>query len=98
MGKIYNAEEAYEILINEDFNDIVSEDSLYCEIECNSSLVTYSEINSDPENDLSNRKILISKQDATTSAQCRPLNCGKGNNLRMYQCEKTWWKRSPKSQ
>ena len=39
--------------MNEEFSDIDSEDLLDSEIECNSSSVSYSEIDSDRENDFS---------------------------------------------
>ena len=72
-------EEASKILMNKDFCDIDSEDSLNCEIKSDTTSVSYSEIGSDPENDFSGTKILIPKEDATSGAEVIPLNCGKQN-------------------
>ena len=41
--------------------------------------MSYSEVDSDPENDFSGREISISKQDATTTMRGRQLTLGRGN-------------------
>ena len=80
LAKRYSTKEACEILINDEFSESDSEDSLDYEIGSDSSsTVSYSEVDSDPENDFSGRKISISKQDATTTTRDRQLTLGKGN-------------------
>lgn len=53
MAKRYSIEEACKTPMNEEFSDIDSEDLLDSEIECNSSSVSYSKINSNREIDFS---------------------------------------------
>ena len=80
MAKRYSTKEACKILMNDEFSESDSEDSLDYEIGSDSSsTVSYSEVDSDPENDFSGRKISISKQDATTTTRGRQLTLGKGN-------------------
>ena len=80
MAKRYSTKEACEILMNDEFSESDSEDSLDYEIGSDSSsTVSYSEVDSDPENDFSGRKISISKQDATTTTRGRQLTLGRGN-------------------
>ena len=75
--KRYSTKEACEILMNDEFSE---SDSLDYEIGSDSSsTVSYSEVDSDPENDFSGRKISISKQDATTTTRGRQLTLGRGN-------------------
>ena len=80
MAKRYSTKEACEILMNDEFSESDSKDSLDYEIGSDSSsTVSYSEVDSDPENDFSGRKISISKQDATTTTRGRQLTLGRGN-------------------
>ena len=80
MAKRYSTKEACQILMNDEFSESDSEVSLDYEIGSDSSsTVSYSEVDSDPENDFSGRKISISKQDATTTTQGRQLTLGRGN-------------------
>ena len=80
IAKRYSTKEACEILMNDEFSESDSKDSLDYEIGSDSSsTVSYSEVDSDPENDFSGRKILISKQDVTTTMQGRQLTLGRGN-------------------
>ena len=66
--------------MNNEFSESDSEDSLDHEIGADSSsTVSHSEVDSDPENDFSGRKISISKQHATTTTQGRQLTLGRGN-------------------
>ena len=67
-------------LANDEFSESDSEHSLDHEIGSDSSSkVSYSEPDSDPENDFPGRKISISKQDATTTTRGRHLTLGRGN-------------------
>ena len=80
MAKSYSTKEACKILMNDEFSESDSEDSQDHEIGSDSSsTVSYSEVDSDPENDFSGRKILISKQDATTTTRGRQLTLGRVN-------------------
>ena len=75
MAKRYSTKEACEILMNDEFSE-----SLDYEIGSdNSSTVSYLEVDSDPENDFSGKKISISKQDATTTTRGRQPTLGRGN-------------------
>ena len=77
MAKRYTSEEACEIIVNDDFSDIDSKDSLDSEIESDSSsTASYLEVDSDPENDFPGKKVLIQKH---TTTRGRQLNRGRRN-------------------
>ena len=98
MAKRYSTKEACEILMNDEFSESDSEDSLDHKIGSDSSsTLSYSEVDSDPENDFSGRKISISKQDAQQREVEKPLK-GKCNHNFTWQSKNTWWKRSPETE
>ena len=80
MAKRHSTKEGCEILMDDEFSESDSEDSLDYEIGSDSSsTVSYSEVDSGPENDFSGRKISILKQDATTTTRGRHLILGRWN-------------------